>query len=240
MPENYTDDTAPMQQMKSLPFIIDPEIETDCMKTSELEYKWEVFQYGKESSGPVLVQKDDEQFMFHVRMLSYGVYVLNYTISMQGIENTTRSDMGYLEIIKSPLIIKQSGDIIENVTYGEPYVLNAANITIDPDVEEWDKSGFIFTWFCTQVKTFFSLDGIDWESIDETMMEVLNYPTGCFGVPPGGRANVTGGAWTLDTSYLLPFSVYILTINITKDTRRGYTDVQIYIPPLDPPVIIIR
>ena len=61
----------------------------------------------------------------------------------------------------------------------------------DPDVEPWDKTGIHYAWSCTQLHTSFVLDGIDWDRIDDRMKKVLHYPSGCFGVPPGGRANVT-------------------------------------------------
>ena len=185
MPDNVSDETAPLTMMRSEYFEILPYVLIDCMKTHISESKWTI-----KLLNPTAVALEilDEDFFVHEpRLLHYGTYLLEYNVSMYEVDDRWNISEAYIRIIPTPLIINETfaGNNYE-ILYNSTISIDALDYTIDLDVDSSDKSGLTFQWFCREMDEMFS------SSFETVPMNDASVATsddiwvgGCFGAGPG-------------------------------------------------------
>ena len=227
---NGTEDAdSPLRHMKCQNLRLVVDIQIHCWKTHSVQILWEV-KPASDMTNVLMSQQDIKYFDYTTRMLPYGVYVFQITAHMKNVSQTTKIEESYIEITKCPLNVSLVGGPVTQVKMKTSYILNAIDITFDPDVEPLDKSGLQFSWFCnrtdiTKLLKVFSEDQI-------TIFE------GCF-MDGFDLTSHSEGRFLLEASQLLPMSWHHIRITVTKDTRSEQFDKMVYINPQEPPIVVI-
>ena len=230
LPNETLDSAQPYQHGRCLGYMLDAEIDILCWKTHNVLKVWEVFdRNAADNDPPVLTSADATRFDITIRLLAYGAYDFRITTSMDGVEDTTKVEHSYIDVVKCPLIVSIVGGEFTQVKMGTTYEINATDVSFDPDVEPWDKSGMQFLWSCERTDT---------TNFEEVLGDQITIFDGCFN-DGYDLAAQTEGKFILDADRLLPMSWHTFRLELVKDTRRVVYEKEIYIAPQDPPIIEI-
>ena len=223
--------TSPLSHQRCQELSIKPEFDIHCWKTNKVVTAWEVHTIGERSGIPILkINTERHEFNASSRLLPYGAYYVTIFAEMENIYDTTQYAEIYIEIIKCPLHVSMAGDSSILLNMNTTFILNAIDLSYDPDVEPGDKSDLEFTWSCmrTNSSTFDQIYGASMEKFE-----------GCF--RDGDDINsIAGGKLTIETNNMLPMSWHLISVTMSKDTRTDTSDKRIYVAPQGPPTIRIR
>ena len=192
MPENVSDDAAPLVKMKSSEFVITPDTLIDCMKTGVTDTSWEVFG-ANDMSSVVMGLTDEDSFQYSPLSLDYGPYILVYNVSMHQVDNRWNISEAFISIVPTPLQMNDTfQDVHHELQYNTTLEINALAATMDLDVEAGNKIGITCTLQCRQTDETYPtpLESVatNVESIATTGDE---WQDGCFGTGPGTHRSFT-------------------------------------------------
>ncbi|XP_062619009.1 polycystin-1-related protein-like [Saccostrea cucullata] len=201
--------------------------EINCPATSGPEYHWKIFkiQQGNTylnrvfSSYDVNVTSTDHfKILFPPITFTPGLYRISLNVSMIGIPGMFSEHYTYLNITKTPLVVRISGGTARNIGYDSNLTLNAHEMTYDPDSPA--TSNFTFEWRCRKENEVFP-SVIDYVTIP-TRDEDLNQTrlSGCFGTGIG-KLPISSGIIKVSTLFLDPHSKNVFEVYVRKDTREG-------------------
>ena len=74
---------------------------------------------------------------------------------------------------------------------------------------------------------------------NESLKVLAETSNGCFNQSPG-KLSQTSGTFTGATTRMLPFTFYILALEISKDTRKANFTQEFMVAASDPPVLSLR
>ena len=228
MPNITTDQSVPYQHKRCEKYTISPSFDIYCWKTHEINITWHIFRLdinGNQASIPTSNQKG----IFNItdRELEYGMYDVQISASMGAVSNTTAVAHSYIEIIKCPLFASMTGDMVIQVKENTSYLINAMDVSYDPDVELFDKTGMEFTWICNRTDT---------STFDQIFGDKMDKFDGCFN-DGFDLTSHRDGKLTLVANNFLPMSWHEIRVVITKDSRSASFGKMVYISPQDPPVM---
>ena len=209
IPDIFNHPNTPYIHMKSKPLVVTPNISIDCLKTQDYLTRWEVFERG---ASTVFLTQTTEEFIYTTRMLPYGDYEVRLTVAMVddffNVVKHERNTMVYLQIVKTPLAVAISGNSSLFLKYNRTLVLDALNVTYDPDVElDKQMSGLTFTWLCRRADEVWPMDGdfISRTTLFKSEFHPFYQYGGCFGF---GNAvlETTAGVFDNTTLDMLPMT----------------------------------
>ena len=74
---------------------------------------------------------------------------------------------------------------------------------------------------------------------NETLKQLAENSQGCFKEQPG-QLSFNTGSFSGATTTMLPFTSYVLTVEVSKDTRKETYTQDFKVAAMDPPVLSIR
>ena len=231
---------------RSVAFVVNPNITLNCTIPWPYATQWQVFDMSAPTSGSLLTINNDT-FSYSANSLNYGIYNVSvlvamsstYGINMDGISSAS---WFILQIVKTPLKAFISGGEFVSIRYDELYVLNALNMSYDPDVSASNKIGLKFHWFCKQYNEPLNCTSTtvtsSRTSVDH-VYDLVNEKGGCFG---DGAAQLveSDGQITLSTKNMLPRLNYTFCVQVFKDDRVAAFEQTMELLAADPPIINIR
>ena len=223
--------------------------EVNCSASRGPEYHWKIFkvQQGDNYFSSVFdsyevsaIQMDHFKILFPPNTFSPGLYRISLNVSMIGIPGISSEHYTYLNISKTPLVVKISGGTARNIGYDSTLILDAYEMTRDPDSQESPMSPtFSYEWRCRKENEVFPSDikNISIPSVavalNETRLE------GCFGTGIG-KLPYSSGRIEFSTLLLDPHSKNIFEVHVKKDTREGIFQQSVEVIDGDPPLIQIK
>jgi hypothetical protein len=238
----------PVDMYRSEWINLESSAEINCPASTGPEYHWRIFkiQQGDTYLNRVFstyevsaISTDHFKILFPPNTFSPGLYRISLNVSMIGIPGISSEDYTYLNITKTPLVVRISGGTARNIGYDSKLVLNAFEMTYDPDSPKSSNSpNFTYEWRCRKVEEAFP-SVIDYISIP-TLEEALNQTRhgGCFGTGVG-KLPISSGLIEVSTLLLAPHSNNVFEVHVRKDTREGIFKQTIEVIDGDPPVIQI-
>ena len=231
-PVNNTDESNPMVWMRSEYFEIDMIVDHHCFYTPYTD-DWWIFT-DTATGAEVLSLTDEKRFIHNPRTLPYGLYRMDFKTQMHNIPEKNNMEIAFLQIIKTPLNVSIAGGSEVSLPFGVIHEFNAIDLTSDPDVTPGDLSGIVFSWTCIQQNS----SKLETE-MRHRMPDYFNiFPNDrteyCLSAPPKFSAS-NEGLVTVNTELFYPQTSHMLTIAISKDTRRATFEQMVYIePPVAP------
>ena len=228
MPNMTTDQSVPYKHKRCEEYTISPSFDIYCWKTHEVNITWHISRLDNdENQASVPTYNQRGTFNITDRSLEYGIYDVQIFARMGTVSNTTAVAHSYVEIIKCPLFALMTGDMVIHIKENTSYLINAIDVSYDPDVELFDKTGIEFTWICNRTDTSI-FDRIFGDNIDKF--------DGCFN-DGFDLTSHKDGMFTLVANNFLPMSWHEIRVVITKDSRNASFGKMVYISPQDPPVM---
>ncbi len=241
-----TDYDLPLTIMRSEPLVLMANVTVNCTKTTMFVASVEVYT----NDGQHLVAQssalEGNQISFSPRTFEYGTYKVRYKASLHlfhavlNVNCMETQQIFELEVTKTPLVVNIVGGTHQLSPWNRTVVVNAMNVTYDPDYPD-DEDSLQYTWFCRLINESFPLHGFNVSTEppsylhDARINSLLGYG-GCFGEGPG-VLNFTSGEFMLDTQKLHMHTVYVLRVEVKKDSRMGHSEQMIIVGAADPPVI---
>jgi len=243
----------PYVRMKSEHFSVVFNVELDCMHTVNTVKQWDATFTNNGGSDTILTRGNVDIFEHLPRTLPYGYISLEHYVHMAPAEGTlfanglsqdyniehawTRT-MGYLHIIKTPLVAA-----LMNASYKwiEPYNrsihINAVNSSFDLDVEPDDKSGLGFKWFCRKLTELLDLSSAGVIAIPD-YQSIPGSDGGCFGTGIGEIGNSNDEGWIeVDSWYMTPNTEYMVEMILSKDDRTALANQTILVTSANAPSV---
>ena len=235
LPSLFNDTGIPYEHMKSKTFRIAATFTQYCWKTTGTAYNWSIISM---TTGDLIAEIPNNKTFFHFsRMLNYDDYYARFYVAMDshdparynvdGIEST---EDAIIRIIPTPLRVKIKGGLADGAAFDRKMDVNSIDVTFDLDTGDWDKSGMEFMWFCKLAVEEWPMDG-DW--IDRSSPSGGG---GCYG-NGAGTMGETEGFFTINTGEMNIKTLYHITVEVSKDIRRGKYEQEFYVGLVDPPVM---
>lgn len=145
--------------LKSRQFVIRSKYEIKCSSAVGAMLKWNIY---KSQSGSFVshsvVSTTTSSLVIEPRSTDYGVYKIELTLTLNGVEGILESTEGFIEVTKTPLsaMIVQGSAIRRS--WDETIQLDGSE-SHDPDEGERNNSRLIFRWFCFDINE--TIDNID-------------------------------------------------------------------------------
>ena len=228
MPNITTDQSVPYKHKRCEEYTISPSFDIYCWKTHEINITWHIIRlHDDENQARIPPSNRKSTFNITERSLEYGMYDVQISAGMGTVSNTTAVAHSYIEIIKCPLFASMTGDMVIQVKENTSYLINAIDVSYDPDVDLFDKNGMEFTWICNRTDT---------SAFDQIFGDKIDKFDGCFN-DGFDLASNNDGMLILVANNFLPMSWHEIRVVITKDSRSASFGKMVYISPQDPPVI---
>ena len=240
LPQNFS---SSYTTYRAQSFTIAPNITTNCSKVWPFFTQWQI----RAEDESIVLTQNQLIFNYLSNTLNYGIYNVSITVAMYseiGINMEGISSCAWLllYVVKSNLKAFVVGGESVSVKYNNILVLNAVNQSIDPDVDESDKTGFTFRWFCKQeqepLNCTVSTNTLTRSSINN-IYDPLSGIGGCFGNGPAQLVE-SSGQLILYTGNMLPWLNYTVCLQLFKDDRTAVYEQHIVLVSTDPPVMTIR
>lgn len=224
--------------------------EVNCKVSQNVSYRWNIY---KISQGDTYqdytfqeyvlrnnVKLDHFNLLFPPRSFENGHYRISLNVSMTEIYGLSSEDFTYLNITPTPLHVKINGGNARVVGYNNILIMNAADDTYDPDIDNRNnKTGMLFIWRCRQAS----------EKYDSTMPDIdipewstyinMTRQDGCFGTGIGILPMNTP-LFQVSTLYFEPQSENVFELEVIKDSRSSTYRQVVYIVEGDPPTLTIK
>lgn len=132
------------------------QIEIDCRATSQKDITWSLAQVslsGAELGNHTDLNPDNKQLeklTIQENTLTYGIYVIRFTVSMRGQYEVYSVVEGYIEIRGNPLIASIEGGSLTERAFGKPCTFDGSD-SRDPDsINDADETehGLHYYWLC--------------------------------------------------------------------------------------------
>ncbi len=239
----------PLTITRSEPLRFMANVTVNCTKTTKFVVSVEVYTKDGQHLVAQLSDLQGNQITFRPRTFEYGIYEIKYSallylnhtvLSVSGMETHHNFE---LEVTKSPLVVNIVSGTHQWSPWNRTVAVNAMNVTYDPDYPD-DEDSLQYTWFCRLINESFPLEGTDISRTPPShppgasINSLLGYG-GCFGEGPG-ILDFSRGEFMLDTQKLHVHTVYVLRVEVNKDSRMGHSEQMLSVGAADPPVIELK
>ncbi|XP_071943837.1 polycystin family receptor for egg jelly-like [Antedon mediterranea] len=247
--------TQNRQYLASVDIFVFAEVVLDCKSTKFADFTWEVYKKNDRKEEKYTLPENIKttniglsELVIPAKTLSYGTYRFSLTVTMLGNEiGLVTTDSTTIEIIPTSLHIGINYGTFRSIGWNKLIMLDASELTYDPDIDEMDKSGMNFTWLCRR-KTY-KMENTVIENIemfqqwDEEFKVFIAESSsnnafnsykevddtgGCFGRfgdanghVPGGVLNVSGPVVTIDSYGMYWDMEYEVWLTVWKKDRSA-------------------
>ena len=253
-----------MVYYKRKAFKIKNDIDIDCEATNKTSFLWEVCRHFSHNQSCIQVTLS-ESVLLNYSMLNiparglpaYGIYRLDFKVSMFKVDGISKSSRGFVEIVPSDIMAVMDGGTSSAIGQGKNITVSCSQ-TNDPDVDVNNPSDFNYCWFCAKTGSYDQglmdnctqlpaypltpalLSGSGNNTNNGTQTNSTSpYGNGCFGYP-AGRLNTSESSITFNTLMMIAESEYDVCVQVSKDTRKSVACKRLQMTAGDPPTVEIR
>ncbi|XP_078613154.1 polycystin-1-like [Branchiostoma floridae x Branchiostoma japonicum] len=250
----YRDILSPRVETKSSRVRLGSNVEIDC-RTTKVNITWAIHKVvlieGEELTNETgfalqpyplehISEATGTEIVIPPLTFDIGLYKLDITVAMPGFEGLENGDSMYLSVVKSRLVVGIKGGASRPIGYGLPMVLNADELSYDPD-EPHNKTGLLFSWLCRKSDESVPKGCSNNATLlAETRNRTHNSSEGCFGTGYVLKGFSDGNFTAYNTSMLRVNMTYIFRVEMRKDDRCMTSEQSILIVEGDPPDVEIR
>ena len=239
-------------------------IKVKCEATKKTRFLWKVCRYFSHNQSCIQVTLSESVLLTDSRLNiparglpAYGLYRLNFTVFMVGVDKIFKSSQGFIDIVASDIIAVMDGGTSSAVGQGKNITVSCLQ-TRDPDVEVNNPSDFQYCWFCAKTGSYDQdlrdnctqqtaypltpvlLSGSGNNTNNGTQINSTSpYGNGCFG-HPAGRLNTSEPSITFNTLMMIAELEYDVCVQVIKDTRKSVACKSLQMTAGDPPTVKIR
>lgn len=235
----------PVNRFRSEWINLESSAEINCPASKGPEYHWKFFKITEGNTyldrvfSPYNISTnatDHFKILFEPNTFQPGLYSISLNVSMKDIPGMFSEHYTYLNITKTPLVVRISGGTARNIGYDSKLILDAHQMTKDPDSDK--TSNFTFEWRCRQENEVYppTLNYITLPTLDEALNQTRR--DGCFGTGIG-KLPTPSGSFEISTLLLEPHSINVFEVYVRKDTREGLFQQTVEVIDGDPPLIQI-